>query len=119
MTLPGLTQRAALLLLPILALCALPAHAADTAPPNIVFLFIDDMGWGDFSCFGNEEAETPNIDRLAAEGICFDQFYVNSPICSSRTGPSRWASASVSSNWRRRLDELANADLAAASTVSR
>ncbi|WP_231691239.1 sulfatase family protein [Aureliella helgolandensis] len=65
--------------------------------PNIVLVFIDDMGWGDFSCFGNEDATTPNIDRLAAEGIRFEQFYVNSPICSpSRTAistgqyPQRW-----------------------------
>jgi uncharacterized sulfatase len=50
-------------------------------------VFIDDMGWGDFSCFGNKDAQTPNIDRIAAEGIRFEQFYVNSPICS----PSRCA----------------------------
>ena len=67
------------------------------ARPNIVVVFIDDMGWGDFSCFGNTDAKTPEIDRLAAEGIRFEQFYVNSPICSpSRvaisTGqyPQRW-----------------------------
>jgi arylsulfatase A-like enzyme len=65
--------------------------------PNIILVFIDDMGWADFSCFGNEDAKTPNIDRLAKEGIRFEQFYVNSPICSpSRvaisTGqyPQRW-----------------------------
>ena len=64
---------------------------------NIILVFIDDMGWADFSCFGNTEAATPNIDRMAAEGIAFEQFYVNSPICSpSRvaisTGqyPQRW-----------------------------
>ena len=67
------------------------------APPNIIMLLIDDMGWGDFSCFGNREAQTPNIDRLAAEGIRFSQFYVSSSICSpSRCGlttgqyPQRW-----------------------------
>jgi len=65
--------------------------------PNIVVVFIDDMGWSDFSYFGNTDAQTPNIDRLAREGIAFEQFYVNSPICSpSRvaitTGqyPQRW-----------------------------
>jgi uncharacterized sulfatase len=65
--------------------------------PNIVLVFIDDMGWGDFSCFGNNAARTPHIDRLAKEGIRFEQFYVNSPICSpSRTAistgqyPQRW-----------------------------
>ena len=44
-------------------------------------------GLGDFSCFGNKDAKTPNIDRMAAEGIRFEQFHVNSPICS----PSRCA----------------------------
>ena len=65
--------------------------------PNIILVFIDDMGWGDFSCFGNEMAKTPHVDGLAKEGIRFEQFYVNSPICSpSRTAistgqyPQRW-----------------------------
>lgn len=75
--------------------------------PNIIVVFIDDMGWGDFSSFGNDEAETPNIDRLAAEGIAFEHFYVNSPICSpSRvaisTGmyPQRWGITSFLNNRR-------------------
>lgn len=55
--------------------------------PNIVLVFIDDLGWGDFSCFGNTRASTPHIDKLAKTGIRFEQFYVNSPICS----PSRVA----------------------------
>lgn len=65
--------------------------------PNIILVFIDDMGWSDFSCFGNVDAQTPYIDRLASEGICFEQFYVNSPICSpsrvaisTGTYPQRW-----------------------------
>lgn len=75
------------------------------SPPNIILVFIDDMGWGDFSCFGNQATTTPNIDRLAREGIRFEQFYVNSPICSpSRvaisTGqyPQRWKISSYLSN---------------------
>jgi arylsulfatase A-like enzyme len=71
--------------------------AASEKRPNIILVFIDDMGWADFSCFGNKDAKTPNIDRLANEGIRFEHFYVNSPICSpSRvaisTGqyPQRW-----------------------------
>jgi len=78
------------------------AHATS---PNIVMVFIDDMGWGDFSGFGNQDAETANIDQLAAEGIRFSQFYVNAPICSpSRcaltTGqyPQRWKIASYLNN---------------------
>ena len=71
--------------------------AGKSSRPNIILVFIDDMGWADFSCFGNKAAQTPNIDRMADEGIAFEQFYVNSPICSpSRvaisTGqyPQRW-----------------------------
>lgn len=82
--------------------CVSPAIAAG---PNIIMVFIDDMGWGDFSCFGNKAVETQNIDRLASEGIRFEQFYVNSPICSpSRvalsTGqyPQRWKITSFLSN---------------------
>ncbi|MEE2826182.1 MAG: sulfatase-like hydrolase/transferase [Planctomycetota bacterium] len=74
------------------------AAAQDTVQrPNIILVFIDDMGWSDFSCFGNLDANTPHIDRLAAEGIAFQQFYVNSPICSpsrvaisTGTYPQRW-----------------------------
>ncbi|MDN5216634.1 sulfatase-like hydrolase/transferase [Fulvivirgaceae bacterium BMA12] len=65
--------------------------------PNVILIFIDDMGWADLSCFGNVDAQTPNIDKLASEGICFEQFYVNSPICSpsrvaisTGTYPQRW-----------------------------
>ncbi|WP_319480189.1 sulfatase-like hydrolase/transferase [uncultured Draconibacterium sp.] len=64
---------------------------------NILFVFIDDMGFADLGCYGREDVHTPNIDRLASEGILFTQFYVNSPICSpSRTAvttgqyPARW-----------------------------
>jgi arylsulfatase A-like enzyme len=78
---------------------------AIAAPPNIVLVFIDDMGWGDFSCYGNKVVTTQNIDRLADEGIRFEQFYVNSPICSpSRTAistgqyPQRWRITSYLSN---------------------
>jgi len=60
--------------------------AEPDAPPNIVIFFIDDMGYADPSCFGNPHVKTPHIDKLAAEGIKLENFYVNSPICSaSRT----------------------------------
>ncbi len=63
------------------------AWAAAADKPNIVFIFIDDMGYGDLSCYGNQDVRTPHIDRLAQEGVRFEQFYVASPICS----PSRVA----------------------------
>jgi arylsulfatase A-like enzyme len=59
----------------------------EASKPNIIFIFIDDMGYADLSSFGNRELNTPNIDRLADEGIKFTNFYVNSPVCS----PSRVA----------------------------
>jgi arylsulfatase A-like enzyme len=55
--------------------------------PNVVIIFIDDMGYGDLSCYGNPVMETPNIDRIAENGTRLTNFYVNSPICS----PSRVA----------------------------
>jgi len=82
-------------LITLLFLAALSLHASKR--PNIIVVFIDDMGWGDFSSFGNEDASTSNIDALAEEGIRFEQFYVNSPICSpsrvalsTGTYPQRW-----------------------------
>lgn len=61
------------------------ASAEDPAieKPNIVVIFIDDMGFADPSCFGNPLMQTPHIDQLAAEGIKLTNFYVNSPICSA------------------------------------
>ncbi len=89
----------------VIFVAAFFTSACAVASPNIIVVFIDDMGWGDFSCFGNQDAQTPNIDRLAAEGIRFSQFYVNAPICSpSRcaltTGqyPHRWKITSFLNN---------------------
>ena len=55
--------------------------------PNVIIIFIDDMGYGDLSSYGNKQVETANIDALAAQGTRYTQFYVNSPVCS----PSRVA----------------------------
>jgi arylsulfatase A-like enzyme len=64
---------------------ALPGAAAQTNPaprPNILFILADDLGWGDLSCYGNPRTKTPNLDRLAAQGALFSQFYVNGSVCS-------------------------------------
>ncbi len=83
--------------LTVLALFTLPGAARAAARPNIVFLLIDDMGYGDMSCYGGKAVKTVQLDRLASEGLRFTQFSVASPICSpSRTGfttgqyPARW-----------------------------
>lgn len=79
-------HRAALLILAVLAACAvsaLPAPAAEAAKPNIVFILIDDMGWPDLACYGNDFNETPVIDKLCADGMKFTDFYAATPVCSS------------------------------------
>lgn len=81
------TYQQPLLLLAIVVLIARSNVPLDAAAPNIVTVFIDDMGWSDLSCFHGTRAETDHIDRLASEGLRFTNFYVNSPICS----PSRVA----------------------------
>ncbi len=51
--------------------------------PNIILINCDDLGYGDPGCYGSERNSTPNIDRLAGEGIRFTDFYVASPVCSA------------------------------------
>lgn len=62
-------------------------NTAGEKKPNILFILIDDMGYADLGCYGNDEVHTPAIDQLASEGIRFTQYYASSPICS----PSRVA----------------------------
>ena len=59
------------------------AENSKSEKPNVLVIFIDDMGFADPSCFGNPLIKTPHIDKLAAEGIKLTNFYVNSPICSA------------------------------------
>ena len=63
--------------------CLLSGHvaAADADKPNVIVILTDDQGWGDLSVHGNTNISTPNIDRLASQGMAFDRFYV-CPICS-------------------------------------
>ena len=63
------------------------AATDEDRPPNVVIFFTDDQGFGDLSCFGHPTIHTPNVDRMAAEGVKLTQFYVASPVCS----PSRAA----------------------------
>ncbi len=75
-----------LLALTILAGLAAVATAADRLP-NIVIIFIDDMGYADIGPFGAADYPTPNLDRMAQEGRRFTDFYVTQPVCSaSRAG---------------------------------
>ncbi len=66
-----------------MALAAMTAWSRQK--PNIVFILCDDMGWGDLGCYGQQYIHTPNIDRLASEGMQFMQAYAGSPV----SAPSR------------------------------
>ncbi|MDB4473879.1 sulfatase [Opitutaceae bacterium] len=70
----------------ILGLVAIATLAAKDRP-NVIFIFIDDQGYYDLGCYGATEIETPRIDRMAAEGVRFTDYYAAAPICSpSRAG---------------------------------
>jgi arylsulfatase A-like enzyme len=72
----------------LLVACWLWIAAGSTAnaqPLNIVFILADDLGWGEVGCYGQEKIPTPNIDRLAAQGMRFTQHYSGAPVCA----PSR------------------------------
>ena len=51
-------------------------------PPNIIFILADDLGWAELGCYGNGFNETPNLDRMAVEGIRFTEAYAAAPVCS-------------------------------------
>lgn len=70
-------------LLALSAAAAVSCHAADK--PNIIFILCDDMGYGDLGCYGQPYILTPNIDRMASEGMRFTQAYAGSPV----SAPSR------------------------------
>lgn len=77
------------LLTPVLALmlACVQAASARSGPPNVIIIYTDDQGSIDAGCYGASDLETPNIDRLAATGTRFTQFYAPAPVCSpSRAG---------------------------------
>lgn len=64
-------------------ICGQKSQAAN--PPNIIFILSDDLGWGDLGCYGQKEILTPNIDRVASEGMRFTNAYAGNSVCA----PSR------------------------------
>jgi arylsulfatase A-like enzyme len=71
-----------------LLMCAVAAWASTTeaAPTNIVFVLIDDLRWDDLGCAGNDFVQTPNIDRIAGEGVQFQNAFATTPLCSPSRG---------------------------------
>lgn len=66
-------------------LIALAGNVNAQQKPNVIFILADDLGYGDLGCYGQKQIETPNIDKLAAGGIRFTQFYAGTSVCA----PSR------------------------------
>src|SRR4026209_340728 len=75
-----------LALLPVV-LGVISWHAAAAEKPNIIIIYADDLGWGDLGCYGHPTTRTPNLDRMAAEGMRFTSFYSAAEVCT----PSRAA----------------------------
>lgn len=71
---------AAVLLLPLFL-----TSAAEAAPPNVIFILVDDLGYGDLGCYGQKLIKTPRLDQMAAEGMRFTDFYAGNTVCA----PSR------------------------------
>lgn len=71
----------------LLVLFGSTATAEAAQKPNIIILFADDLGYGDLSCYGHPTIHTPQLDKMAAQGMRFTQFYSASPVCT----PSRAA----------------------------
>lgn len=88
-------------LAPLLRSAAEPNQA--TSRPNVVFIVADDLGYGELGCYGGREIPTPNLDRLAAEGVRFTQGYVTASFCA----PSR--AALLTGRYQTRFGFEANA----------
>ena len=82
----------------LMLLCfGLPFQTLRAAPPNIIFILMDDFGYSDLGCYGGKDIRTPNIDRIAAEGLRFENFYSNAPVCT----PTRCAF--ITGRWQQRV----------------
>ena len=90
------------------AAVAVPAKlkAADSKLPNIVVIYADDLGYGDVGCYGATKVKTPNIDRIAAEGLRFTNAHSPSATCT----PSRYAMLTGEYAWRQKGTGIARGD---------
>ena len=69
----------------LLVACTVPVAPTRADPPNILFVYVDDMGWNDLGCYGNRYHETPELDELCRSGMKFTNAYAAAPVCA----PSR------------------------------
>ena len=93
-------------LLPLLAIVALllPRLAAADRPPNIIYILSDDVGYGDLVCYGANKVKTPNLDRLAREGVRFTDAHATASVCT----PTRFAFMTGRYAWRQKGTGIAS-----------
>ena len=83
--LPMMISRQVSLAAALILMAAMAPGAVVAADrPNVIFILADDLGYGDLGCFGQRLIKTPNIDRLAAEGVRFTQAYAGETVCARR-----------------------------------
>lgn len=83
-------------------------HPEEGDRPNVIFIYADDLGYGDLHCYGAKRVETPNVDRLAAEGIRF----TNAHSVAATSTPSRYSLLTGEYAWRRQGTDIATGDAA-------
>jgi arylsulfatase A-like enzyme len=86
--------------------CTHPQPAKNTGKPNIVIIYMDDLGYGDLSCYGATELSTPNIDALASGGLRFTNGYASSATCT----PSRYALLTGVYPWKNKNAKILTGD---------
>ena len=95
----------ALLLTPLAALHAANApQPCGKSKPNIIFILADDIGYGDFGCYGATKVKTPNVDRLAAQGLRFTDGHSMASVCT----PSRYSFLTGEYAFRKRGTGIAS-----------
>ena len=74
--------RRVIAVLAALACSVSPVTGADAEKPNVLIIMVDDLGYGDLSCYDAKDMRTPHLDRLISEGMRFNEFYANCCVCS-------------------------------------
>ena len=99
-----------LLITVLITSCTSVKHTAadSTQKPNIIFIYADDLGYGDVSAYGATKISTPNIDRIAAKGILFTNAYATAATCT----PSRYSLMTGEYAWRKKGTGIAAGDAA-------
>ncbi len=87
----------------------LPANSQSTEKPNIIIIYADDLGYGDVSCYGATRLKTPNIDRIASQGLRF----MNAHCTSATSTPSRYSLLTGEYAWRKKGTGVATGDAVA------